>query len=363
MATHTCHAHQTRYQQNSVDFGYSSFDSSCYSLHSAYNRSAQEKSPQGLSRKPSTKSTKSTRSIKSIQSSISSGFSSTSSKIKSLASKIAKPFKSLRRIRQRSFRTKTSEEARRDLLKKFHVTELLTESNSAQLYRGTCKKTNKKVIVKRTLKEAASPIEVDLAREAYRVCPQFTLPVLHYSVDEKYYTFVQEEFGCSLYDFMFNRQAALSLNEAKYVYKQVLVCLINLQNAGIFHLDIKEENILVCPETLSIRVIDFGVSRTGPVPRFRKVGSKEFYSPEILLGCSNYVSLPKHDVWSLGVAVYSSLTGKVPYENLEDLLSGRGQIDLSSMEFELQELFACVFKVDYQKRSGMENLLRCRFFS
>ena len=216
-----------------------------------------------------------------------------------------------------------------------------------------------------TVKTKSSPDEITLAIQANQVCPEYTLPVLFVAEDNKYYTYVQPFFGKSLYDFMEERNDCLSVDEAKYVYKQVLICLIMLQEqAGIYHLDIKEENILIDPTTYSIKLIDFGVSRTNPVPSNRLVGSQEFYSPEIFLGASNTQNLNKHDVWSLAVSIFSSLSGQTPYEELGNVLNGQERINMSVLEAneEVFDIFRCMFVVNWQKRSSLRGLLKMKFF-
>ena len=256
-------------------------------------------------------------------------------------------------------------ESNKKLIKRYEIKSILNCSQTAQLYKAVSKKTGKKVIIKRCLKSSNEQSEVTLSKKANKICPSSTLKVKYENQDDQFFSFVQEEFGTSLYDFMFQRRAALTLNESKYIYKQLLICLVKLQNRGIFHLDIKEENILIDAKTLEIKLIDFGVSRTDPIPKNRRIGSKEFYAPEILVGCSNESSLSKHDVWSFGVALYSSLTGQVPYSSMEDLLMGESKIDLKkfSGEGNLVEVFEKCFCVDYTKRVGFQDLLKCRFFN
>lgn len=261
----------------------------------------------------------------------------------------------------------TSKQTQNQLKSLYSIKDQIYDNGTARLYKATCRKTHQPVVIKRMLKSKSVPDEIILAMKANNACPNYTLPVLFTAEDQKYYTYVQPFFGKSLYDFMAERNDCLSMDEARYVYKQVLVCLIILQEqAGIYHLDIKEENILIDPNTYSIKLIDFGVSRTSPVPKDRIVGSKEFYSPEIYLGQSSTDSIPKHDVWSLAVSIFSSLSGRTPYENLGDVLNGEERINMNNvshlLDDKLCKVFRNMFVLNYRKRVSLRKLLDFEFF-
>lgn len=167
------------------------------------------------------------------------------------------------------------------------------------------------------------PNEIYFSKLAYKHCPQFTLPVLHYSYSPENantYTMVQPKFGMSLFDFMKSRRKCLTINESKYIFKQVIVALTLLQKHKIFHLDLKEENILINSTTYAIKLIDFDVAHDQKINQNVRVGSPFFISPEVYLGRSCTKNLHKHDVWSLGISLFSSLTGQIPYKNINEII-------------------------------------------
>lgn len=94
----------------------------------------------------------------------------------------------------------------------------------------------------------------------------------------------------------------------------------------IVHCDIKPENILVFQETYSMTICDFGLSEFNMhSPKFRRVGTPVFMSPEILSTGTTFFPC---DVWALGcvfveifhtfassnmpVRLFHPLDGKVP---------------------------------------------------
>lgn len=260
----------------------------------------------------------------------------------------------------------TSKQSEKILKSHYHLTKIIHESSSARLYSGIDKTTLQKVIVKRMLKSKSSDLEIYLTKKAHHICPEATLPILFDIADNKYYTYVQPEYGCSLYDFMAKRQQVLNIAECKFIYKQLLTCMHKLQKHSIFHLDIKEENILIDPKSYQIKLIDFGVSRINPITQQKLIGSAEFFAPEILLGLSSTSSVKLHDVWSVAVSIFSSLTGQVPYKNLKHLINGQERINMSMLSDvlndELVEIFSKTFVLNYKNRSNFKELLACKFF-
>ena len=87
-----------------------------------------------------------------------------------------------------------------------------------------------------------------------------------------------------------------------------------LHERDIVHRDIKPENILYIPETKTIKLIDFGISK-----RFRRrgtlidmwtiTGTLYYRAPEMF--CGGYRE--PVDVWAAGVLLYQMVTGRTPF--------------------------------------------------
>ncbi len=86
---------------------------------------------------------------------------------------------------------------------------------------------------------------------------------------------------------------------------------------GVVHRDLKPENVLFADADTGfpLRVIDWGVSRLGPIARFTLAGvtcgTPIYMAPEQLKG-SNIA--PPCDIYSLGVIAYEALCGEVPID-------------------------------------------------
>ena len=96
--------------------------------------------------------------------------------------------------------------------------------------------------------------------------------------------------------------------DAFIVIGQLVQCCLDLKEAGICHRDIKDENILINPETFQLRLIDFGSAR-----KFDKTlssparGTPDFFPPEIY--DQQHVDTEALTVWTIGAVLYVLLTG------------------------------------------------------
>lgn len=114
-------------------------------------------------------------------------------------------------------------------------------------------------------------------------------------------------------------KGALREEDAKTIYRQLLSILWNVREAGIIHRDVKMENVLVNPDTLDTYLIDFGLAtpvRHRPLTRFR--GTLQYAPPEWLEHESYYGS--EGETWSLGVLLYSLVTGKNLFMTIAEVL-------------------------------------------
>jgi serine/threonine-protein kinase PRP4 len=103
--------------------------------------------------------------------------------------------------------------------------------------------------------------------------------------------------------------------------KQLLTALRHLKQCGIFHADIKPDNILV-DETMSyVKICDLGsaVGFEEKVVITPYLQSRVYRAPEIMLGLP--YSAPA-DIWSIGCCLYEMYTGSIIFKgtNNNDML-------------------------------------------
>lgn len=134
--------------------------------------------------------------------------------------------------------------------------------------------------------------------------------------------------------------------------------LCTLHSLGVEHRDLKPQNILLPAD--GVRIIDFGISHATDLTRTRlTLGTIAFTSPEQARG---EPSTPASDVYSLGVTLFHTATGHLPYAETEDPLRllaqvARGAVDLSGLPSELAGLIGPCLSSDPEDRPDPAALL------
>ena len=108
--------------------------------------------------------------------------------------------------------------------------------------------------------------------------------------------------------------------------KQISIALRDCHDAGIAHLDIKPENIVLRKVTRNVKsaelvLIDFGHAKEIKSNLNGPTGSTMYAAPEILNDRIFYLN--KSDAWSLGVVTYVLLEGKHPWDDDDKIESGK----------------------------------------
>jgi hypothetical protein len=113
--------------------------------------------------------------------------------------------------------------------------------------------------------------------------------------------------------------------QGRQLFLQLLDALEFIQSKGIFHRDISLENVLLIRQTNQILLIDFGMclqislydstspASTSPrpylLPPLPAKGKKSYMAPEIIAESTPFNGF-KSDIWSLGILLFTMLTGK-----------------------------------------------------
>lgn len=131
--------------------------------------------------------------------------------------------------------------------------------------------------------------------------------------DQKYIYLVMEYIsGCQLFDKITQQENQNFTERVAAEYMRSLFQAINHCHAqNIIHRDIKPENIMIT-ESNTVRLIDFGLSKaTRTNKNLTTVAGTPYYmAPEVLEGSYG----PKADLWSLGVLLYTLVSGYLPFQ-------------------------------------------------
>lgn len=136
----------------------------------------------------------------------------------------------------------------------------------------------------------------------------------HYEDENHDYVVLDYVKGDDLFVFMQKRDfKPLRERMARHIVKQLARSLLYCHKKGVSHKDIKLENICIT-RTMRTTLIDFGFCEFSPSGHVstRWDGTPEYASPEILLNLP--FSAQQADVYSLGVVLFTLVTGMFPFE-------------------------------------------------
>ena len=133
------------------------------------------------------------------------------------------------------------------------------------------------------------------------------------------------------------REGALTVDDARRLWQDILEALAHAHARGVVHRDIKPANILV--DGRSALVTDFGIARaievagaeSPDVPSGFVIGTPAYMAPEQLVGAAT--AAPPADLYAAALVMYEMLTGRLPFsgESPRDVVLGRLTKDAASL--------------------------------
>lgn len=142
-----------------------------------------------------------------------------------------------------------------------------------------------------------------------RLSPHLNILQLHeliYDQDSGSLSLICELMEMNIYEFIKGRQYPLPESKVKHYVYQLCRSLDHMHSNGIFHRDVKPENILIKNDVL--KLADFGSCRSiySRPPHTEYISTRWYRAPECLLTDGHYSE--KMDMWSAGCVFFEILS-------------------------------------------------------
>ncbi|XP_070531710.1 serine/threonine-protein kinase Kist-like [Ptychodera flava] len=159
----------------------------------------------------------------------------------------------------------------------------------------------------------------------------------HPGIVTLYNWFTHKGYPCLVFEVLYcklqyiiskNNEEGLSLYAVQFLGRQILETLAYMHGKGVVHADIKPANIMWCPQTGSVKLIDFGLSiELDDKDAYHQVQSLCYQCPEtkrlnyLIADCSEYLDetvlsclcTSAIDVWTVGCILSFLYTGQKLY--------------------------------------------------
>ncbi|MFL5307825.1 MAG: serine/threonine-protein kinase [Polyangia bacterium] len=214
---------------------------------------------------------------------------------------------------------------------RYEVVRRIGEGGMGAVYEARHTLIGKRVAVKVLLEKfhAKSDFVARLLQEARlagSIGHEHIVDVTDFGTTEDGRSFVVMEFldGESLAE-LERREAPLPIDRSLRIARQAASALGAAHAKGIFHRDVKPENIYLIrrAEADFVKVVDFGISKAVKPGGDEGAESYRLTHTGLLLGTPLYMSPEQArgeedldhrvDIWALGVLLYECLTGEVPF--------------------------------------------------
>jgi serine/threonine-protein kinase len=148
-----------------------------------------------------------------------------------------------------------------------------------------------------------------------------TVAMLHHPNIVEIHTIFEEEDNIYLVfehvngltlDKLLEKEGRLPFERARMIFSEAAKALSYAHSKNVVHMDMKLSNIMISAEN-EVKVMDFGLARRAKeslASRGEVVGSPAYMPPEQDLG----VSSKESDIYALGVCLYETLTGGLPFK-------------------------------------------------
>lgn len=210
--------------------------------------------------------------------------------------------------------------------KHYQILSQVYEGKNAILLRGIRNEDQKTVMIKYLKPEFSTPklmqqLSTEYERQSNIKSP-YVVKTLELLAMPNSMALVMEDFSHPSLEDIFKKQLPLETKVAIAI--EIARALGEIHHEQVIHKDIKPQNILIDLETLTPKIIDFGISSLlgrelqQLVPPEALEGTLPYMSPE-QTGRINRQLDYRSDIYSLGITLYQLFTGELPFQETSAL--------------------------------------------
>ncbi|CAM1309911.1 MARK1 (predicted) [Pycnogonum litorale] len=267
-----------------------------------------------------------------------------------------------------TIRSRTSEEPH---IGRYRLLKTIGKGNFAKVKLAKHLPTGKEVAIKIIDKTQLNPGSLQKLFREVKIMKILDHPniVKLYQViqtEKTLYLVMEYASGGEVFDYLV-AHGRMKEKEARAKFRQIVSAVQYCHQKRIIHRDLKAENLLLDSE-MNIKIADFGFSNEF-VPGYKLdtyCGSPPYAAPELFQG-KKYDG-PEVDVWSLGVILYTLVSGSLPFDgqNLKELrervLRGKYRIPFY-MSTDCENLLKKFLVLNPAKRASLETIMKDRWMN
>ena len=257
-------------------------------------------------------------------------------------------------------RRKDEKETRREFLSKYRLQDEIGRGGYGIVYAAVRIEDGQRVAVKKVFKEERptstdpTPLEVALLEHLQDV--PGVIDLIDYFDMKDGLIIVMERFGeIDLWDFITN-QGPVPDHLGKSIFKQVVDTVILCLKKGVVHGDIKDENLLLNMDSMTVKMIDFGSGVFTKGEELKDFQGTDLYSPPEWKLHQSYTP-EGSTVWALGILLHTLLCGDAP-PGLDFLTTQDNPLQFSSLDLDpdARNLIQACLTVDPRQRISLTQI-------
>ncbi|XP_071057793.1 MAP/microtubule affinity-regulating kinase 3a isoform X5 [Pseudochaenichthys georgianus] len=268
-------------------------------------------------------------------------------------------------------RTRSSEEPQQPHVGNYRLLKTIGKGNFAKVKLARHILTGREVAIKIIDKTQLNPNSLQKLFREVRIMKILNHPniVKLFEVIETertLYLVMEYASGGEVFDYLV-AHGRMKEKEARAKFRQIVSAVQYCHQKHIVHRDLKAENLLLDAD-MNIKIADFGFSNEFTMGNKLDTfcGSPPYAAPELFQG-KKYDG-PEVDVWSLGVILYTLVSGSLPFDgqNLKELrervLRGKYRIPFY-MSTDCENLLKRFLVLNPTKRGTLEQIMKDRWIN